>query len=1347
MSAVNLLSSFDVSDGVSQGEINLVYDLMNSNLISAEEVSQATGIPPSEIQGVYDSIKATESSTPLNYLSSGNIFSGTGLPPRPSSVDTTPIGGSDLGAGERGFDPRGDIFAPPGSGSYISDFDRDLDIQDERERLADLQVAADYLKELGEAELARQAKFNADRLAAALAEEAAARQAEAAEAAAQAAAASPEAAETQRKDDDFDTKVNAAGGVTPGTIGEVIKIALEVYGDDSRGVVKVISESLKGGVTMKDLEEATDLSGDEILEAAKTAANDPDKSLTPGEILSGAANTVYDITNKVVDIVETGLEVTGIEKVIDTIGNTVSKIVGLDPSQTQKVLVVNPVTGQVTVQASNQPQGGILGSLPQSPYVPIGTTSGGTTYGIDAENAIINVVLGKILTNGGLDQGDTKSVIAAGVEEVTGIPMEVAGNVIDVAGAVIDQTGKVIKDSGILNAAEDNTGTTLTVVPGGTNVGDTSFENIMGPIDTRTDAEKAADAEEAANRTYTSVGSSTQDLLDLIANSGTGNDTITGGTGNDTITGGTGNDTITGGTGNDTITGGTGNDTSTSATDGLMGPFQVDEDGNTILPSSSTSNTTLTLAPTVTANTPCDNADEVRDPVTLVCAKPTGTTTGTTTGTITANTPCDNADEVRDPVTLVCAKPTGTTTGTTTGTITANTPCDNADEVRDPVTLVCAKPTGTTTGTTTGTITASTPCETTGEVRDPVTLVCGKPTGGQTKVCPEGTKLARQTVDINADCGTMDEDDDKTVVVDGVTNVVNYICKEEGAVYNPVTERCEKTNTTTLDTTVKEEVVCSDPDAVYDATLNNGQGGCFKINKTSLATSDTREEVVCSDPDAVYDATLNNGQGGCFKTTTRTIEGANTLTQTICETGTWDETLQKCVNTVTGNVINKTICKDGSEPDANGNCITKVTGNTLTQTVCEEGTWDETLQKCVNTVTGNVINKTICKDGSEPDANGNCITKVTGNTLTQTVCEEGTWDETLQKCVNTVTGNVINKTICKDGSEPDANGNCITKVTGNTLTQTVCETGTWDETLQKCVNTVTGDVINKTICKDGSKPDANGNCIITITLDTTTNTICPEGSYKGDDNRCYNDVTGEVVQNNVCPAGTTYNETSKQCEYSKYLCGPGFTFNILTSKCEPDEEKEKETGGITTLPIPDLKVPGRGDFVTADDVLVENTGDVGGIYSILPAPVREPFLAGRRQQDIRNVADTVGIQQGAELEQDQAAVDRFAGYANAFDVGTPELLDISGVLPGDLPAYEEKFNVQFPEFGIAPPVRPDENLFPIAGARFDPTTYTPTAMAAGGVVEKENGIESLMDRRQQAVNRMLIKRAGSYFGR
>jgi hypothetical protein len=343
------------------------------------------------------------------------------------------------------------------------------------------------LNEFGETYAEEQARLAFERSAAndaimksnTLAAESAARQAAQAEEAAQAAAASPEAAETQRKDDDFDAKVNAAGGVTPGTIDKVIDIALEVYGDDSRGVVKVISESLKGGLTMKDLEEATDLSGDEILEAAKTAANDPNKSLTPGEILSGATNTVYDITNKIVDIVEKGLEVTGIEKVIDVIGNTVSKIGGLVPGQTQKVLVVNPTTGQVTVQASNIPGGGILSRLPQSPYVPIGTTSGGTTYGVDLENAIINVVLGKIVTKGGLDQGDAKSVIAAGVEEVTGIPMEVAGKVIDVAGAVIDETGKLIDNSGILNVADES----FYVDSEGNiqvNIDTTGFENING---------------------------------------------------------------------------------------------------------------------------------------------------------------------------------------------------------------------------------------------------------------------------------------------------------------------------------------------------------------------------------------------------------------------------------------------------------------------------------------------------------------------------------------------------------------------------------------------------------------------------------------------------------------------------------------------------------------------------------------------------------------------------------------------------------------------------------------------------------------------------------------------------
>jgi hypothetical protein len=578
------LKGIDASDGISQDETKLAFDLLSTGTVTVADLEAKTGIPASAIQSTYDTIAAANAAQAQADLAA-EIAAADAEERRVTGM----------------LNEFGETYA------------------EEQARLAlERSAANDAIM-----------KKRADD-AAALAAEAAARNAET-----QTAANSPEAAETQRKDDDFDTKVNAAGGVTPGTIGEVIEIALEVYGDDSRGVVKVISESLKGGLTMKDLEEATDLSGDEILEAAKTAANDPNKSLTPGEILSGAANTVYDITNKVVDIVETGLEVTGIEKVIDTIGNTVSKIVGLDPNQTQKVLVVNPVTGQVTVQASNQPQGGILGSLPQSPYVPIGTTSGGTTYGIDAENAIINVVLGKILTDGGLDQGDTKTIIGAAVEETLGIPMEVAVGVINSAEDLVKGAVKTVTNSGVLSGSGNR-----------------------------------QDDEEAAAET----------------------------TGFEVITGGEGNDTITGGTGNDTITGGTGNDTSTSATDGLMGPFQVDDDGNIILPSSSTSNTTLTLAPTVTANTPCPTPGDVRDPNTLVCSTP-----------VVGPGPCPNEGDIRDKNGDCYTPGPGARTkideDLTVANITANTPCETTGEVRDPVTLVCGKPTGAQPST------ISTPCD------------------------------------------------------------------------------------------------------------------------------------------------------------------------------------------------------------------------------------------------------------------------------------------------------------------------------------------------------------------------------------------------------------------------------------------------------------------------------------------------------------------------------------------------------------------------------------------------------------------------------------------------------------
>jgi len=186
-----------------------------------------------------------------------------------------------------------------------------------------------------------------------------------------------------------------------------------------------------------------------------------------------------------------------------------------------------------------------------------------------------------------------------------------------------------------------------------------------------------------------------------------------------------------------------------------------------------------------------------------------------------------------------------------------------------------------------------------------------------------------------------------------------------------------------------------------------------------------------------------------------------------------------------------------------------------------------------------------------------------------------------------------------------------------------------------------------------------------------------------------------------------------------------------------------------------LGVPPR--FVGESDVLVENPGAFQMPYSILPAPVTDPYLADRRSRDIRNVANSVGIQPGA-AEQSQQAVDRFAQYANNFDVGLPELSSITGMPVSDFAAFEERYGISLPKIGTAPPVTPTSLdpvtglpiRTPISGQRYvpEPTALLPTLpeeeasmFAAGGVVENGSGIETLLDRRQQAVNRMLTKRA------
>jgi proline racemase/predicted transcriptional regulator len=259
------------------------------------------------------------------------------------------------------------------------------------------------------------------------------------------------AAVVQQQQDDFKTAVNAAGGMNKGTIGLVIDAAQESFGGDtSLAIVTVIAEALKSGVTIDDIAAETGMTPAAILAAAKDAGQDPDAKLSTQEMLQGGLNTAYDVVNSAVELVEKGFEITGIEKLINAAGNIVAKIGGLDPAEASKVLVVN-ANGGITIEASQDDgtgnQGGLRDILPTSGYIPIGSTTGGTTYGVDTGLEIVNTVLQKIITNGGLTSEDVDPLLSSVLTDVTGIDLNAANNVIDGAQTIVDTVKKVITDA------------------------------------------------------------------------------------------------------------------------------------------------------------------------------------------------------------------------------------------------------------------------------------------------------------------------------------------------------------------------------------------------------------------------------------------------------------------------------------------------------------------------------------------------------------------------------------------------------------------------------------------------------------------------------------------------------------------------------------------------------------------------------------------------------------------------------------------------------------------------------------------------------------------------------------
>ena len=273
------------------------------------------------------------------------------------------------------------------------------------------------------------------------------------------------AAAVQQQDDDFQTKVNAIGGMNKGTIGDVIDAAQDSFGGNtSRAIVTVISEALKSGVTIDDLAAETGMTQAAIVAAAKDAGQDQDAKLSTKEMIDGGLNTAYDVVNSAVELVEKGFEITGVEKLINAAGNIVAKIGGLDPAEASKVLVVN-ANGGITIEASQDDgtgnQGGLPNILPTSGYIPVGSTTGGTTYGVDTGNEILNTIFQKIITNGGLTAEDVDPILSSVLQTVTGIDLNAANNVIDGAQTIVDTVKKVITDATETTETTETTTATL----------------------------------------------------------------------------------------------------------------------------------------------------------------------------------------------------------------------------------------------------------------------------------------------------------------------------------------------------------------------------------------------------------------------------------------------------------------------------------------------------------------------------------------------------------------------------------------------------------------------------------------------------------------------------------------------------------------------------------------------------------------------------------------------------------------------------------------------------------------------------------------------------------------------
>jgi hypothetical protein len=258
--------------------------------------------------------------------------------------------------------------------------------------------------------------------------------------------------------------------------------------------------------------------------------------------------------------------------VVDTMGDIWS-----DPSR-----VLGVILGPGGITGNIEWGGGTIDNAPgTAPAIYTGSPAEGVLTGVDTGNEVLNAAIRKVLgqTEGG--ETTTTDVIAAGVEQETGIP---AGTIIDILEDVLKDTGASLPSptSTPTGGGATTTPTTSTTtgqtggssqttdqqekVTVGTDTG--LFEKVMDVIRGKKTDKEIRDAAEAAGVTKEEIAK----VLDLpqgevdarwegaggpfdTSGNATVLDTVTGGDVLDTVTGGDVLDTVTGGDVVDTVTG------------------------------------------------------------------------------------------------------------------------------------------------------------------------------------------------------------------------------------------------------------------------------------------------------------------------------------------------------------------------------------------------------------------------------------------------------------------------------------------------------------------------------------------------------------------------------------------------------------------------------------------------------------------------------------------------------------------------------------------------------------------------------------------------------------------------